>query len=87
MQQRNQREQQPARGAYERTERTDGPIRWALNVYRLPKQAGAAIALQQRGSSIYVCVRKGEDMVWGPFQKYMSEPQLQQWVLTGGFPR
>lgn len=65
----------------------DSPVRWALNALRLAKDAGAAIAVQEREGSIYVCVRKGEATSWVPFQKIMTLNQLQGWLRDGGFPR
>lgn len=67
--------------------RRDGPIRWALNALRLSKDAGSAIALQDREGTIFVCVRKGESTSWGPYQKFMTQAQLQGWIRDGGFPR
>jgi len=65
----------------------DGPVLWARNVYRLTNSNGAVTALQERDGIIYVCVRKGEDIRWVPFQKIMRESQLQEWIKTGGFPK
>lgn len=67
--------------------RRDSPVRWALNALRLTKDAGSAIAIQEREGSIFVCVRKGEATSWVPFQKVMTQVQLQGWIRTGGFPR
>lgn len=63
----------------------DSPVRWALNVCRLSKDAGSAIAIQERDGSIYVCVRKGEATNWVPFQRVMTPLQLQSWIQDGGF--
>lgn len=67
--------------------RRDSPVRWALNAFRLNKDAGSAIAIQEREGSIYVCVRKGEVTNWVLFQKVMTLFQLETWIRDGGFPR
>lgn len=67
--------------------RRDSAVRWALNAFRLNKDAGSAIAIQEREGSIFVCVRKGEATNWVPFHKVMTQPQLQTWIRDGGFPR
>lgn len=68
--------------------RRDSPVRWALNALRLNgKDAGSAIAIQEREGSIFVCVRKGEATSWVPFHKVMTQAQLQGWIGSGGFPR
>ena len=51
------------------------------------KDAGSAIAIQEREGSIFVCVRKGEATSWVPFHKVMTQTQLQGWIGSGGFPR
>lgn len=76
-----------ARSSTQAPSRRDSPVRWALNAHRLNKDAGAAIAIQEREGSIFVCVRKGEATSWVPFQKVMTQPQLQSWIRDGGFPR
>lgn len=76
-----------SRGPNQGPSRRDGPIRWALNALRLSKDAGSAIALQDREGTIFVCVRKGENTSWGPYQKFMTQAQLQGWIRDGGFPR
>ena len=65
--------------------RRDSPVRWALNAFRLAKDAGAVIAVQEREGSIHVCVRKGEVASWVPFQKVMTSNQLERWIRDGGF--
>lgn len=76
-----------SRSATPAPSRRDSPVRWAMNAFRLNKDAGSAIAIQEREGAIYICVRKGEATNWVPFQKVMTQPQLQTWIRDGGFPR
>lgn len=65
----------------------DSSIHWALNARRLNNDKGSVIALQERAGSIYVCVRKGETSNWLPYQKVLSQSELQDWISSGGFPK
>ena len=65
----------------------DSAIQWATTAFRLGKDKGSAVALQERDGSIFVCVRAGDTQSWMPYNRVLSQEQLKNWIQTGGFPK